>query len=384
VRSLAFILLFLTGAAAAQTPGLWLMGNAPGTVNSLTLALSQDGAVAAGYSVPGGGSTPLPGFTWTRSGGRYDFGLEPNMPEGTPAYGLSSDGNTIVGFMGGPGPDRAYRRVGNGPLQDLGSGGYQYSRASGVSGDGSIVVGHGQTVSGGSGQALRWTAQTGFQGLGWLPGDGYSEALAISRDGTTIVGDSGDSVNRPFVWRQGTGMQPLPPLAGGSVAFSSARGVNADGSVIVGNADIPGGGNYHAVRWTAAGALDLGALSGHPNTLAFAVSDDGLVIGGGADSATGPLAFLWTPATGMLALPDYLSMHGVTVPAGWRPAGVYAVSGDGRTFAGAAWNASGVIQGFVATIPAPSGAAVLFVSALFGAHRRRGWFWGASRSILRS
>jgi hypothetical protein len=42
------------------------------------------------------------------------------------------------------------------------------------------------------------------------------------------------------------------------------------------------------------------------------------------------------------------------------------------TFAGEAVSPSGAIQGFVATIPAPSGAAVLFVSALFGARRRRG------------
>src|SRR5438093_12321678 len=109
------------------------------------------------------------------------------MPEATAATGLSSDGHTIVGFMGGPNPDRAYRRIGAGPLEDLGSGGYQYSRAFGVSGDGAVVAAWGRSISGGVrfSQAMRWTAQTGMQGLGWLHNAIESQATAISRDGNT-------------------------------------------------------------------------------------------------------------------------------------------------------------------------------------------------------
>jgi uncharacterized membrane protein len=130
---------------------------------------------------------------------------------------------------------------------------YQWSYAQGVSGDGNIVVGRGETqfAGFGIGQAFRWTAQSGMQPLGFLsPGHQYSEARAISRDGSTIVGistiDSSIS-GMAYVWRQGTGMQGLPPLPGATEPFRRADAVNFDGSVIVGAAAIMG--TDHAVRW---------------------------------------------------------------------------------------------------------------------------------------
>jgi uncharacterized membrane protein len=201
VRSLAFISLFLTGAAAAQTPGFWLVGIATGASGSEVRALNQDGSVAVGFSI---GAT-IPGFRWTAAGGRQDFGLEAGMPTGTPAYAVNSDGSIIVGDMYGSVPHRAYRRVGAAPLQDLGPLlSYQSVIARGVSGDGNVVVGHGETISAGTpfGQACRWTPATGMQPLGWLrPGSILSQALDVSRDGTTIVGESMSSANEAFVWR---------------------------------------------------------------------------------------------------------------------------------------------------------------------------------------
>ena len=365
-------ILALAAPAVAQTPGFWLVGAPAGTDRSRVFGLSQTGAVAAGFGETSSGAGGLPGFTWTSAGGRTDFGLDPGMPGGTPGYGLSSDGNTLVGFMGGPGTDRAYRRIGNGPLQDLGPF-YSYTRARAVSGDGSVVAGRGFSISSGIwfGEAFRWTAQTGIQGLGTLSGDGLSTANGISRDGSTIVGESGFTVDRAFVWRQETGMQALPALPGASTAFSSADAASADGGFIVGRGNIVGGAT-HALRWTAAGAQDLGTLPDHTNSAAFSVSDDGSIVGGGADSAAGPLAFVWSASTGMTSLPDLLTSYGVTVPAGWRPAYIYAVSGDGLTFAGEAWSTTGTVQGFVATIPSPSGPVALLISALlFGRRRAR-------------
>ena len=352
-------ILALTGPVAAQTPGFWLMGLAPGTNQGATMALSQDGSVAAGYSAQTLLPYADPGFLWTAGGGRSDF-TGPGMPLQSPAYGLSSDGNTVVGYMDGPAPTRAYRRVGSGAFQDLGAGPYDRSYASGVSGDGSVVVGHGEFTQFGQdfGEAFRWTQQGGMQFLGTLhPGSRISKACAVSRDGGTVVGYSDAGAPEAFVWRQSTGIQALAVPPGWSTLFSYAYGANADGSVIVGQADAPDT-SVHAIRWTPAGPQDLGGGA------AVAASDDGLVV-------AGLNQFLWTPATGRTVFSSYLAQAGVTIPAGWTPRDIYAVSGDGMSFAGGAVSASGALQGFVATVPAPTGAVILFLPTLLLQRRRR-------------
>lgn len=209
-----------SGAAHAQSPGFWLTGYAPGILSgSHATGLTPDGLIACG------GSSSGPGFTWTRESGRYDFGLEPGMPGTTAAYGISSNGGVLAGAMypvSTPLQSRAYRRVGSGPLVDLGVlPGTTRSYARGISGDGSTVVGACEfsQSTGLFGQAFRWTAQGGMQGLGYTrPGGTMSRAQAISRDGSTIVGYSqSDGFGGPvegFVWREGAGIQALPNVPG--------------------------------------------------------------------------------------------------------------------------------------------------------------------------
>jgi probable HAF family extracellular repeat protein len=367
-----------TAATVAQTPGFWLMGLAPESTGGVTRGLSQDGMVAVGGT---GNATPLyaPGFRWTQVGGRYDFGLEPGMPSATPASAVSSDGNVIVGMSrdGWNTPPVAYRRVGNGPLENLGTLPNHITQpfhearsyATGVSGDGSVVVGRSEWWWGMQSpdelvdfQAVRWTPQGGIQPLG--DSSFWSEATAVSRDGTTIVGSITGGPG--FVWRESTGMQALPTLPGSPSHQSTARGINADGAVIVGSA-TNATGHSRGVRWTSAGVEDLGSLTGTSNhSIAFAVSDDGLIVGG----SSGQLATLWTPGTGIIRLEEYLSLFDIIVPSNVNLEYIYAVSGDGLTFAGEA-RVNGVRQGFVATIPAPSGLLVVFAPALLALRRRR-------------
>src|SRR5882757_6619714 len=69
------------------------------------------------------------------------------------------------------------------------------SYASSVSADGSTVIGVSATPNGFM-EAFRWTAATGMVGLGDLPGGNpntpfgsfFSEAMGISGDGMTVVG----------------------------------------------------------------------------------------------------------------------------------------------------------------------------------------------------
>jgi uncharacterized membrane protein len=360
-----------TAAASGQTPGFYPVGLPQGGSWGQVRALSQDGSMAAGFSVVTGQGTP--GFTWTASGGRYDFGFEPGMPPRSAAYGLSSDGGVIVGFRTETFGDGAYRRIGNGPLDSLGTFTYGQSEGRGVSGDGNVVVGRafsqfGQNVVS---QAFRWTPQTGMQGLGFVGGTGFrSEAHAISRDGSTIVGES-DGFG--FVWRESHGMQPLPSIPGVLSQEGVGTAVNADGSVVVGSA-ISLLGRGHAVRWTSSGAEDLGVGPGNWFSIARAVDGSGDVVGGstsGGIPGSGSRAFIWTPTTGLLLASDYLDLHQVQVPPGWNLVEVLAISGDGLTFAGEALSPQGIRQGFVATVPAPSGMIVVFSSALLVMRRRR-------------
>lgn len=123
-------------------------------------------------------------------------------------------------------------------------GGMFYSVAYAVSGDGSVVVGCGDSPNGWAEAAL-WTAETGWVGLGDLPGgDFYSIAYAVSPDGSIVVGRGTHEhplYSEAFIWDAQNGMRMVRDwLAGNGVMVPSswwlaeARGVtvNANGKVI--------------------------------------------------------------------------------------------------------------------------------------------------------
>jgi probable HAF family extracellular repeat protein len=179
-----------------------------------------------------------------------------------------------------------------------------YSEGSGVSSDGSVVVGFADTGS--AFHAFRWTQAGGMADLGTL-GGALSIAFGVSADGSVVVGGAeitnGD-VNA-FRWTQAGGMADLGTLGG---ANSYANGVSADGSVVVGQTGT--GSETDAFRWTQAGGMaDLGTLPGDTNSAANAVSASGKVIVGRGDSD----AFRWTQATGMQDLNTLLSNAGVNM-----------------------------------------------------------------------
>ena len=378
MRHLALIApLVLAAAAAARGPGFWTVGFAPGTDRSSVAGLSSDGSLAVGTSY---GDFPFnPGFTWTVAGGRYDFGLERGMPVTTEALGISDIG-VVVGRTtpGSSKLSRPYLWPGSGPIQDLGllpnhSRGY----AAGVSGDGQIVVGDCEysEFTDAYGQAFRWDAQGGMQGLGFLrPNGTHSKAYGISRDGSTIVGmsQSGGLLGdiEAYAWTQAGGMKELPGLPGQSTIENFAMAVNADGSVIVGKGNGPD--NYrHAVRWVDGVVEDLSPGFDH-SAQALAVSGDGDIVGGrySVNGQNFDNAFVWTPSTGIVDLEKFLTDNGVDVPGDYQLSEVYAVSGDGLTFGGLCRNlVTGQKEGFVATVPSPATVMVLLTPGFF--RRRR-------------
>lgn len=125
--------------------------------------------------------------------------------------------------------------------------GHNESGASGINGNGTAVCGY-SAVTGGISRAIRWTSTAGILNLGTVvPTHQTSFAAAISDDGQIVVGESytigiGQPM-RAFRWTQSTGMVGLPL----GNFHDQAMGISADGSTILGQS------NYYAVKWTNSG-----------------------------------------------------------------------------------------------------------------------------------
>jgi predicted acylesterase/phospholipase RssA/uncharacterized membrane protein len=209
--------------------------------------------------------------------------------------------------------------------------GTQATEASGISADGSTVVG----VYGS--QAVRWTASGAMVSLGTLPGDTHSFAVGVSADGSTITGNSNDSStshDEAFVWTAAGGMVGIGPGAG---AGGIGVGVSADGSVIVGRTNSSDSST--AFRWTASGGMvGLGGLPGTYYAEATGVSADGSTVVGWTRDLNGYLyeAFRWTASEGMVGLPGGSNSAGVSSSL------AYGISADGSTIVGSALDSAGV------------------------------------------
>jgi probable HAF family extracellular repeat protein len=229
------------------------------------------------------------------------------------ASGVSADGTVVVGESKSASGTEAFRWTASGGMVGLGDlpGGLFDSHAAAVSADGSVVVGTGRVPDiGGSHpqEAFRWTASGGMQGLGDLPGgDVDSIGLGVSSDGSTVVGGSVvSSGEEAFRWTSATGMVGLGGLPGEEIQ-SLAFGASADGSVVVGETLLelsPELSTFVAFRWTQeAGMVGLGQLGGTLGSAAFAVSADGSVVVGNSSTGEGTSeAFRWTSGSGMVGL----------------------------------------------------------------------------------
>lgn len=241
------------------------------------------------------------------------------------AIGVSADGSVVAGngiFYSGPdGFRKAWRWTAGTGMQELGSlpGGMGLSFASAVSADGSTIIGISNAPST-FGLAFRWTSAGGMVSLGDLPGGVVeSRANGVSADGSVIVGDSHSAAGyRAFRWTGAGGMVSLSGPPGGVAFSSAATGISSDGSVIAG---IFEAGDIQACRWTSGTGLQgLGYLPGTGSTFGYGVSADGSTIVGEAQGPGFQQAFRWTSAGGMVGL-GFLP--------GTNTSSAIAVSGDG-------------------------------------------------------
>lgn len=159
------------------------------------------------------------------------------------------------------------------------------------------------------------------QSLTWI-GEGEfvsSSANGVSADGTVVVGFLRIGTSpQAFRWKPNEGVQLLGTL-GGTRSFANA--VSADGRVVVGTAGTADG-VFRAFRWSEAEGMH--ALGSSEESVAIGVSADGRVIVGGIIHENDIWdAFRWEHATGMEILTTRVS-QGVAL----------GVSADGNTVVG--------------------------------------------------
>lgn len=319
-----------------QAGGMIGLGRLPGaTSGGRALGVSCDGSVVVGecYYSP----QSREAFRWTQPGGMEGLGYlwGGSWPYVSAAEGVSADGSVIVGNSSSPLGQQAFRWteahgfLGLGYLRG-GLGGYPASFATAVSADGAVVVGTSSSASGG--QAYRWTEATRMVGLGDLRGGYfYSAARAVSADGSVVVGESYSGAGwEAFRWTQADGMVGLGDLPGGQF-WSGARGVSAEGSVVVGYGTT--GYGYEAFHWTQEGGMrrledvlvnDYSlSTTGWVLTGARGVSADGkVIVGEGVNPRGLPEAWIANLRTDERAarvlsgVPDYKWNYGCSPTAG--------------------------------------------------------------------
>ena len=390
-RALAVALLssvsILVAALTASAASFQGLSDLPGgAFSSRANSVSADGT-----TVVGAGNVDVTksysngeAFRWTSSTGMVGLGdfpdsnLNPNG-RGSYALGVSGDGSIVVGSGSSPDaiPVQAFRWTDSTGIAGIGYlTAEPYSEAAAISADGTTIVGTGRSY-----EAFRWTQPTGMVGLGGLlGGDGSSGARAVSADGSVIAGGAKSALgNEPFIWTQATGMVGLGNLAGGTYLDASALGISPEGNVVVGfsnssNAPSP---FYEAFRWSqATGMVGLGDLPGGAFlSEASATSSNGEVVVGYGTTDTGQTAFIWDSAYGMRNLQQVLvDLGSGSELTGWSLLNATGVSTDGRTIVGYGTNPDGNTEAWIATVPEPSTfvlAAAGFVLSFAAATTRR-------------
>ncbi|MFQ5424217.1 MAG: hypothetical protein ACE5F9_09590 [Phycisphaerae bacterium] len=289
--------------------------------------VSADGTMISATILGANGTYATQG-RWTRGSGWQEM-MPPTPPDGGlidsaygSAWGLSDDGNTLLGLYWRPGQ-----------LDGLA-------------------------------HASRWTPATGVVDLG--SGGGNSRANDANADGTVIVGwDEDPSFGTwwPTVWVNG-----VRTTLTQTVGFAEADAVTPDGTMIVGSSWRIPHQPWHptmaaAWRWNGASWVEeiLGFLPGTAAPFGLAVGSDvtadgSMVVGfnrfSGPTDATG---FIWTAATGIMDVEDFLLNNGVTPDPNFDIRTISAVSDDGTVLVGSGQDlvAPFRARSFLITVPAP-------------------------------
>jgi probable HAF family extracellular repeat protein len=337
VGALCLAALPLTAAA----DGFRLVHVVDGSVTSL----SANGRAAAGLSL-----ATFESFHWTARGGLTLLGRNPmaelGHSSGTPH--VSYDGKVVSGTI--VSDDGTYSTAGRWTAAGgwsmlappLPPGGTQMdgedSSAFGLSGDGAVVTGLYWRTDG-KAHAMTWTAATGMLDMG---SSGRSSRIdGASADGRVLAGwDEHPQFGnrRAAVWVDG-----VLTVLEDSDWPSEASAVNRAGTIVVGYSGNPADFQTYATMWswngagwtkTLLGVIHKGNKTGY--AAASGVSDDGsMVVGVVRPDVMSPKSqgFVWTPQGGFVDAGDLLKAAGVPQNPLMPIIGVATISADGKVLA---------------------------------------------------
>jgi probable HAF family extracellular repeat protein len=278
----------LTQAFRWTSPeGLTALGFLPQGSFTTATAISANGAVIVG-NADGGNPLGLHAFRWTSEFGLTQLAGLPNAIV-CAANAVSAEGSVVAGTCLAP-MNEAFRwtpATGAVGLGRFGTGSNSTSTATAVSGDGAIIGGAGHPILTG---AVIWDASNVPTIIGGLPGDTNGTITALSRDGTVAAGISVDAAGHERGFRWTSAREVVPLATTGTFVATIATAISADGRRITGWAGRDSGGPDTAVLWDESGALcavsDLlsndgqAASAGWSLTRARGISADGRVIVG--------------------------------------------------------------------------------------------------------
>jgi len=325
--------------------------------------MSADGSIMVGTFITGDKKDTA--FRWTSAGGIEEIGG--NMD----AVLISRDGKTIAGSaLDSQGNRNAAIWMGSKNWKSLGGvpGGVpsnaSLSEAFGVSADGSVIVGQAK-VANTRLHAFRWDARSGMSDLGVLVKDTSSYATEVSANGNAVIGWTEDLTVASHVGDLHGGVVFVDGVARFIHPYGwagTAYATNDVGSTIVGRyhpRNGSTGGSATTWRWSAwDGRLeDLGAVplgpginQGEYSSQPYALSDSGNVVVG-VSGALKQVAYIWTPATGMVTVDGFLTAYGVTNHSRWDLRRATYVSPDGKVIIGSGFTPIGVAQSWIVTLP---------------------------------
>jgi hypothetical protein len=163
---------------------------------------------------------------------------------------ISSDGRTIALRSATPSVQGGFRWVEGAGFTEL--FGFYTKRIpvlAAISSDGRVIVGSCEASGGGASEAAKWTTRASGDTLRDTPhGPGFDKATGVSADGSKVVGTLQGFPSGAFLWHNGTMtmLQP-PPGLGIPAGATYANAISADGRVIVGR--VSSGTMAFAVEW---------------------------------------------------------------------------------------------------------------------------------------
>lgn len=254
-------------------------------------------------------------------------------------HGMSADGTVIVGSVTGVTPQgeettRPYVWRRGAALRTIPlPPGFAAGAAMAVSFDGSTIVGFARFGANLEHQnAWIWSGLGNVTPLGDLEGGvEVSDAVDVSDDGTIVLGTvRANSRSYAALWRASEGWSVLEPLPI-QYPSSAGGGISGDGSVVALSCFDSLSNSLEAYRWTPQGQLDsLGDFAGSPHmSAAAAISRDGSTIIGSVRRNADTLAFAWRADEGELEDLGHFSEFPAT-------AGALGVNADGSIIVGRA------------------------------------------------